>query len=59
MAFDKEIIVPNFRGVPRVRERIEREREDDLTPAQHERAYKHAREHRISLSAAIKELFDI
>jgi hypothetical protein len=60
MAF-REKIVPNWRGAPRELEPVEHERRDpspQLTPAQHERAYRYARLHRVSLAEAVRQLYD-
>jgi hypothetical protein len=57
----RERIIPNWRGVPREHEPDERERRDpsiQLTQAQKDRAYQHARIHRISFAEAIRDLFE-
>jgi hypothetical protein len=59
MAF-REKIVPNLRGEPRTFEPVARERRDpapQLTAAQKERAYRYAREHRVSVAEAVRQLF--
>jgi hypothetical protein len=60
MAF-REKIVPNFGGRPREFEPVEHERRDpsiQLDAKQRLAALKHAREHRISLAEAVRQLFD-
>jgi hypothetical protein len=60
MAFGEKI-VPNLRGVPRVfqpDEPVRRDPSPQLTDKQRDAAMRYAREHRISLSQAVKELYE-
>jgi hypothetical protein len=59
MAF-RERIIPNLRGAPREVEPMARERRDpapQLSPEQKTRAFRYAREHRVSMAEAIRQLF--
>jgi hypothetical protein len=60
MAFDNEKIVPNLKGVPRIFQRDTTPRTGQprqLTAAEQERAYRYARDQRISVASAIEQLF--